>query len=236
MEHIKLKIEKLLRLALSSNPNEAKVASEKAIRLMEKYSITREALSGLPLITREIELEYARVPGWVGELYSNIAFINGCYAVWKDGYKGERSSSEMLKAKMILTGIESDLSNIDYYVCVLTEEINIKTTLFKKRWSSKREMVKSYRMGLVEGLHSHLYKASKTFNASISNNAVVKVDERHEFAKQYYLNKNSVKTAIVNFKKGVYYRIGISDAQNIITKRPIEQQKEIQLKLPVPFV
>ena len=65
MEKVKTKIEKLLRLSLSTSSHEASLAAQRAIELMDKHSITREDLNKESIVIHKIEIDYARVPGWV---------------------------------------------------------------------------------------------------------------------------------------------------------------------------
>ena len=223
MEKIKSKINKLLRLSLSSNPNEAKLAAQKAIELMEKYSLSRGDLTDVPIIIKEFEIEYARVPGWIRMLYVNISFINGCYMAWRNGYKICNSLDKGRKAKIILVGLESDLENIEYYVSVIKDEIISKSEIFKKTVSSKREALKSYRMGLVNGIYNLLYNASKTFNKNLSDNTLIPIDKRRENAENFYLKTNKVNIVETKFENNTFYHQGLSDAKNISAKRPVKK-------------
>jgi len=225
MKKIKEKINKLLRLALSDNPNEANLASQKVIELMEKHSITDKDLTDTSIIIKEIEVEYARVPKWYRNLYRDIAKINGCYMVWRNGSKANDK-----KAKIIITGLEKDVENIEYYIEVIKIEISNKVNKFKKTISSEREIVKSYRMGLVGGLYNTLYKASQTFNEKIKDKSIVPVDKRSEISKEYYLNKFSVRiVSSINTYNNRYYNMGFEDANSISVNRPIKEDKEIKL-------
>jgi len=232
MEKIKSKIEKLLRLSLSDSPHEATNAAQRAIELMEKYNISREDIDKHPIIFKEIEINYARVPGWVRTLYRNIASINGCYMVWKDGIKGEISKSFVRKAKIILIGMKSDIENIDYYVNILIKRIKEKAKEFKKTCNfTDRQMMKSYRMGLVEGCYKLLLKASQTFNENIKNNALVMVDERCARAEKFYKQNHVVRTVATDFVKCICYLRGIEDGSSFSVNRPINEQDTNPLAL-----
>lgn len=224
IDKIKERIEKLLRLSLSSNPNESALAAAKAVELMEKYSLSRSDLDKKKIIVKEIEIEYARVPGWLRILYSNIARINGCYMVWKSGHKNGTTLEK--KAQIILVGLQSDLMNIDYYVAVLIKEIQAKAEQFKKEISSEREVVKSYRMGLVEGLYNLLYKASQTFNNNLKDNVLVPVDKRYDNAEEFYKKENKVRSVQTTFQKNAGYSLGLEDSKNIKVSRPIQTDEQ----------
>lgn len=227
MEKIKSKIEKLLRLSLSNSPHEASIAAQKAIELMEKYSITREDITKHPIIIKEIQINYAKVPGWVRILYSNIASINGCYMVWRDGVKGGTSKSFEQKARIVLTGMDSDIENIDYYVNILLNTIAAKAKEFKKAHAfADRQIMKSYRMGLVEGCYKLLLHASQTFNANVKDNALVKVDERRAKSEEFYKQNNSVRTVMTDFIQCIYYTRGVEDGSSISVNRPIDEKEK----------
>jgi len=224
LQKVKNKIEKLLRLSLSTSTHEAALAAKRAIELMDKHSITREDLNKESIVIHKLEIDYARVPGWVRKLYKNIASINGCYMLWSDGWKEGNKIGK--KAKIILVGIQSDIENIDYYVEVLKKEITRKAEIFKKEVISEREMVKSYRMGLVQGLYNVLYKASQTFNKTIKSNALITVDTRTNEAKEFYIEQFNVRTLPTLFKKNAYYLQGIDDAKTISASRPVKDKNE----------
>ena len=217
---IKERIEKLLRLSLSDNCSEASLAAAKAIELMQKYSLSRTDLKKDEIVMKDITVEFARVPGWLRTLYSNIAQINGCYMVWKNGYK--HGTILERRAQITLVGLEKDLINIDYYTSVLIKEIQLKAEIFKKEISSEREMVKSYRMGLVHGVYNLLYKASQTFNSSLKNNTLIAVDQRYENAKVFYQKENKVNTVQTKYQQNIGYDLGLLDSQNLNVSRPIQ--------------
>ncbi len=229
MQKVKNKIEKLLRLSMSNSPHEAKLAAKKAIELMNKHSLTREDLDKEPIIIKHIEVDYARVPGWYRKLYQNIANINGCYMLWQDGYK--KGGKFGKRAKIILVGIESDIINIKYYVDVLQREIQKKAKIFRENVTGEREMVKSYRMGLVRGVYNILYKASQTFNENLKDNAIIPVDTRIKEAKEFYHQKHTVRSVATNFKLNSYYVKGLQDAKNISVSRPVEDNKSNEVQL-----
>jgi hypothetical protein len=52
-QKIKMKVEKLLRLSLSKNENEAKLAAEKAVELMQLYAIDHKDISKNRTITKQ---------------------------------------------------------------------------------------------------------------------------------------------------------------------------------------
>lgn len=224
MEKIKSRIEKLLRLSLSNSPHEANVAALKAVELMEKYALTRADISTQKIISYSIRLEYYRLPRWLSSLFTQIGHMNGCYVVWVNG-----SEALSERSKIVLTGLESDIVNIEYYMAVYQAEIEKKVNIFKKQQSSTREDVKSYRIGLVEGIVATLYKASQTFNASLLPNALVPIDQRYEEAKENYLSNHNVKIMPALEVSVKYFRQGRMDSRGIDISRPMENQNKIQV-------
>lgn len=220
MKKIKQRIAKLLRLSLSNSPHEAQLASLKVVELMEKYALSRADLISEKIVVKEILQEYYTIPRWVRSLYSDIAHINGCYVVW---YQGSAYAHQ--KARIVITGLQSDVENINYYVEVIKKEIFQKAERFKQEVSSKRQMVNHYRLGLSEGVFSFLYTASKSFNSSIKSNALVSIDSRYSDAREHYLRNvdcvNEKEYSIIN---SLFYSMGRNDAQNINISRPVDHK------------
>jgi len=219
MEKIKSRIEKLLRLSLSNSPHEAKAASLKAIELMEKYRLTRGDISDQRIVSNTIHLQYYRVPQWLSELFARIGYMNGCYVVWING-----SELRHEHAKIVITGQPSDILNIEYYMRIFQTEIEKKVKHFKQHHPSSRENTKSYRMGLVEGIVSTLYSASQTFNATLSDNALVPVDYKYAEAEAFYVSHHKVKMMSISRINSRFYRQGKRDSREINVTRPIGEQ------------
>jgi hypothetical protein len=152
---IKKKIEKLLQLAMSNNPHEAELAAQRAVELMQKHSLQREDILIGEVISRTFEIEYARIPVWIRKLYNGLAYINGCYMVWIDGYRDSYGYSLEKKAKIILTGRECEVLNTEYFLQVFIREIEKKAkqhSQFLGKRRNKRTELQAYRIGLGKGL------------------------------------------------------------------------------------
>ena len=119
-----------------------------------------------------------------------------------------------------------NIANIKYYVDVLQREIQKRAKIFIKNVTGEREMVKSYRMGLVNGIYNILYKASQIFNEKLKDNAIIPVDTRVKEAKKFYHQKHRVKSIATDFKLNIYYIKGLEDAENISVTSPISMAKK----------
>jgi len=232
METIKEKIEKLLRLAMSDNPHEAKLAAERAIALMHKYAISQEEVGEDKLISQTFYLEYARIPVWIRELYSGLSHINGCYMVWVDGHRDVWGDVLEQKSKIILTGRESDVLNTEYFLHIFIREIEKRSALYSEKLGkhpNKRSYLRAYRLGLGKGLIGRMYEAMKHHKRKVKgekSNLPIFKDSRYDEAKAFYLSKNKVQSVQTKIKKNLSYYSGLMDAQEVDIHRPVCSEEQ----------
>ncbi len=230
MEHIRSKIEKLLRLAMSDNPHEAALAAERATELMQKYAISTDELNGNGIVTKSFDLDYARIPVWIRELYSGLSSINGCYMVWRDGHRDSRGKALRKQAQITLTGRESDVDNTEFYLHVFIREIEKRSKAYSMQLGNiarKREKLKAYRIGLGQGLVQRISEAMQRYEEKTDAlaNAPVSVDSRYEAAREHYLSSNEVRTVSTKIDKSEpEYFAGLIEAEKVTLNRPVKNE------------
>ncbi len=234
VDTIKEKVEKLLRLAMSDNPHEAKLAADRAIALMKKYAIKQEEVGIDKIVSQAFYLDYARIPIWIRELYSGLSYVNGCYMVWVDGHRNVWGETLEKKAKIILTGRESDVLNTEYFLHIFIREIEKRSLLYSKeigKCPHKRARLRTYRIGLGKGLISRISEAMDRYESHEgslnSSNLPVYKDDRYEQSKDFYLDRNQVRSVKTHIKKDAEYYFGMMEAKKVDLHRPIRPEGEV---------
>jgi hypothetical protein len=228
LEKIKDRIAKLLRLAMSENQHEAELAAAKAVELMQRYALSHDDLEIKELFTKTIELDYARIPIWIRELYSNMARVNGCYMVWINGWR-HRYKKSGKRAKIVLTGRESDVLNVEYLLCVFIREVESHANRYAVslgRVQKKRAKLRDYRLGLGKGLVERMAEAmqkweDKPLDSNLPN-PPVPMKNRYDEAKEHYRSEHKVRCVRTHINKGSDYFIGMADAAKVELRRPLE--------------
>ncbi len=234
MEKIKERIAKLLRLSMSENRHEAELAAAKAVELMQRYALSRDEIEKEELLTKTIELEYARIPIWIRELYSNMSRVNGCYMVWIDGWRG--SGKELKKrAQIILTGRESDVLNVEYLLCVFIREIESYAKKYAAalgKTQNKRAKLRDYRLGLGSGLVERMAEATQKWEKEPESNGLsnppVPMENRYEKAKEHYRSSNDVRQVHTRINRGSDYFTGLIHAEGVALHRPLDEEQTRQ--------
>jgi len=226
LEAIKEKIEKLLRLSLSENRHEAELAARRAMELMQRYALDHGDIFREELVTREFEVDYARIPIWLRELYGGLSSINGVYMVWIDGYRYGEKKKSLKKARIVLTGRESDILNTEYLLTVFLREIERKSAEYGRtlgRVADKRSLLNSYRIGLGRGLCERLLEATEYVEHSSEGRSLVPVshDDRYEISREFYIRDNEVKSVESRVKRNLAYYAGVIDAKDVEINRPV---------------
>ena len=237
-EKIKIKVEKLLRLSLSKNENEAKLAAEKAIELMQLYAIKDEELSKNRTITKRFDIKYVRIPVWIRELYNGLSYVNGCYMAWSNGRRDRVSGKITSKAKIFLTGREADVLNTEYFLYVFIREIEILGEKYKKSLpkeaKDKRTRIKHYKIGVGQGLCERLLNATeKLENSELGKDLVVRGNHHERFmtAMNKFINNNKVSYIVDSVDEShESFNKGLKDAKAVEIKRPLRKKDELELK------
>ena len=210
-DKIKDKIEKLLNLSMSDNEHEAKLALEKAMKLMNEHNITEEEVYRQQLMSEKITLPCVQTPDWLITLYSNISILSGCVFSWNNG-RGKQ------KAVARVTGRERDVQNAIYLIGFLFREVEKQSKEYKKnakgiyvgKFLSKK--VKSFKIGLIDKISYKLQLQQRTFFNHQKNSTDlvcidlnIKLKDAEEYLKQL-LNVDKFKK---HNSKAQYDRAGL---------------------------
>ena len=231
-QKMKKKIDKLLRLSLSSNENEAKSAAQKAVALMQKYAIKHSDFFKSKTITKRFEINYARIPVWLRELYNGLSYINGCYMVWSHGCKDKNTGKIAQKAEIFLTGRECDVLNTEYLLHIFIREIEEMGEEYKKRLPkgvNKRTKVHSYKLGLGDGLCDRLLEATDILENSQAGKEIIPLPNYHDrfmSSMDVFLNDNKVSYIVNEIQEDVDFKNGFEDAKEVSIRKPLEGEDE----------
>lgn len=228
MNEIKKKIEKLLNLSMSENEHEAKLALDRAMKLMDEHNITKDEVHGQQMVSKDIELKYKKVPDWVSKLYSDMAFISGCHFVWRNCIIANATGK--------IVGRERDVENSVYLVYFLYREVEKRSKEYKKNTTHKgaslAKAVKSFKVGMIERFTARIYMQKKQFFNELKGSGLVCVDlEARLKDAQAYLMSISPKLNHIkdkdNYEKEAK-RHGAAEADKIDINMAVSKQKNIK--------
>lgn len=192
---IKDRIQKLLQLSLSDNPNESSLALKKAVELMNHHNISKEDVMAQPLITESFSSTYINPPEWVRTLINGIAHSSGCFFVWKDGYTLHTSKTY---ATISITGRERDVKNVVYVIEVMLNIVKKKIAEHREKYTGSSNIdaiMQGYRKGLVLGVCEKLQTSQKEFfNSHLTGKELVPVDTKLKDARDFYEADHKVTT------------------------------------------
>jgi hypothetical protein len=191
-EKIVDRIKKLLRLAESSNANEAANAAGQAQRLMEQHRIDQAMIDvndedaddepDEPISDEYEPLETSgRLAQWKISLATGIARVNGCRCYIGSIYKGVKRGRYQYDHTLNLIGRPSDVTTVSYLFSYLVKEIERLVKLNGK--GRGRTWNNSYRLGAVSAINTRMREgkdqARKEARAKLEGDstALVKMDQ-----------------------------------------------------------
>ncbi|NOR58044.1 MAG: DUF2786 domain-containing protein [Sulfurimonas sp.] len=214
-EKIKNKIEKLLSLSMSDNEHEAKIALDRALKLMSEHNITEDEVHRQAMISKTITLKSYRTPKWMVTLYSRMSELSGCIMTYRNGYKYEHLDE---KAIVRITGRERDVMNATYLCEFLYREIEKASKEYKKEIGVFHSgtvlavMIKSFKMGFIRRVYARMDAQQRDFfgKAETSTELVcIDNETKCKEAKDFYDFKfGEARTVKSNAK---YYAKGLED-------------------------
>lgn len=226
MNGIKEKIEKLLNMSMSDNEHEAKLALERALKLMSEHNITKEEVYKQQMISMDMELNYKRVPDWVSVLYTKMAYISGCQFAWTNGVFCSNARGRMV-------GRERDVENAMYLSAFLMREVATKSKTYKKsaryKGAKLARVVQAFKVGMINRVAERIYEQkNRFFNESIGNGLVcmdleVRLKEAFEF-----LNFKGKMTKGKDDYDAAATRQGAAEADKIDINVAVSKQKNIK--------
>jgi hypothetical protein len=211
------KVQKLLALSKSSNPNEAANAAAAANKLIDEYR-----LSEMDLSTEEQELdpmveddgyvyETGRIIPWKSALVRNLAAHYGV-AHFNDNHYPEGRKVSRYK----LIGRTSDIHIVRYMFTWLSVECQRLADTNAK--GSGRVFVASYCEGFVQGVANQLRASRQEAKATATSSAIIKLDARLQESQNFmYAQHDLRKSKGKSFAQRDYgaFAAGQQQGQNI---------------------
>lgn len=193
------KIQKLLALSKSSNPNEAAVAYAKAYELLAKYQLS----------LADVENPYTQevVPGfqgkrfvtWKKDLIRFLAKLNNCYFFL---FYGTDSTGESV-TQFKVAGQPTDIEITNYLFQSISNQIELMSSLaLQEGLGHGKTFTNNFKHGALAAVFKRLTEANKTFKTEVSQTsagqaALVKIESRGKEAELWAKKANnlsSVKT------------------------------------------
>ncbi len=140
-----LKIRKLLALSKSSNEHEASLALERAMNLMNQFSLDEKTVHYTEASPRS---KSRRLSEWRGYISSSIAWLNGVVPV--KGYEGIRFVGPDLEAELAC-------EMYDYL-----EKAILRISRANIRKNAKHKYRESYRLGMAHSLDIRIQQMAET--------------------------------------------------------------------------
>lgn len=232
MENIKEKIEKLLNMSMSENEHEARLALDKALKLMNRHNITKDEVYRQQMISRVYPLDKIyRMPDWLSSLYGTMSILSGCAFTWSNGWKGGRTATARI------TGRERDVENAFYLITFLYKKINNLTKEYTKYLTgdNKRLINKSYKMGLIYTISLRLSEQQDVFfNEQVKGTDLICVDIKTKIADADKFLKDLLNGKIKEVNSKAKYdrkslEDGKEDGNNIELNQAVNGQKDTLL-------
>ena len=240
MENIKNKIEKLLNMSMSDNEHEAKLALDKALKLMNEHNITKDEVYKQQMISRKYKLDNLhRMPDWLTSLYTTMSILSGCVFTWTNGYKYTSTTGTPAVAR--ITGRERDVDYAFYIILFLHRKINAMADEYKKTLPSsykanrKSSMNKSYKKGLIYTVGLRLHEQQTVFfNEQAKGTDLICVDiktkvaEADKYLKDLFSGKIKSVNSKAKYDKEALIR-GKEDGEQIEINQAVNGNKETKL-------
>lgn len=231
---IKEKIEKLLNLSLSDNENEASIALEKALKLMNENNITKDEVYRQNFIQKEFDIKGATLSDWKSDMYSSMCNVSGCIFTWRNNYYNNDTSNTVIKG--FITGRERDVENAEYLCSFLIREIEKQEKIKKKQLKDKgyfgsylSSYIKSFKKGIIKSIFTKIYEQQYKFFTHNKEVGIICLDyeSKLEECRKHLLHTTRAKQskAITNSNAMID---GINTGNNIEINQAVSKQNEIK--------
>lgn len=174
------KIQKLLALSKSTNPNEAAIAYAKAYQLLAKHQLS--------LADVEVSFTTETVPGfqgkrfitWKKDLVSFLAKLNNCYCFLSYGTGPNKETITQFK----LAGHPTDIEVTNYLYQSISNQIEVMSALsIQDGLGNGKTFTNNFKHGALSVVFERLTEAKKCFRAEVNQTsagqvALVKIDSR----------------------------------------------------------
>lgn len=209
------KVQKLRRLATSSNVHEAAAAAAAADKLIQEHGLAEAQLEvdGQTAAERpeqETLTSWTRIVTWERVLAKGLANHYDCTTLVQPDYVNARSET-----KYQVIGRPSDLASVRYMFAWLVVEIE---RLAQQNRGQGRVWLRSFRHGAVEGVLSAMRESKQAARETATSTALVLVDQRLALAEaeRERLHPDMTKTRGVRFSHDPYaFRQGQSAGRSL---------------------
>lgn len=156
------RVKKLLSLANSDNEHEAKLAAERASKLLTEYNLTMQEV----VVNRDYESttvveknRMAQEDKWLMPLLRDFFFVN---PIIHSSYRGRDDRGRRKYAhSIVFIGEDVNVEVASYVYEFLLKEYRILWKVYSKRTGAKRGSKDSYYHGLTWGLKAQLQRSQK---------------------------------------------------------------------------
>jgi hypothetical protein len=209
------KVQKLLALSNSSNPNEAAAAAAKANQLIDQYRLSAEdfATGEFDPLTEDSDYIYqtGKVTPWKSILISVLTTHYGVAYFNDTAYPEGRKIS-----RFKLVGRTSDIQIARYMFAWLTMECQRLADSQAKGLG--RVFVASYCEGFVRGVAEQLKASRQEVQKEASSSAIVKLDERLKESEKFMYAGRKLRTTRTTSQRRqdpLAFNAGKQQGQNI---------------------
>jgi len=215
MDKIKDKIKKLMALSESANPHEASSALSKAITLMQKYQLSQTDINQADLVTITQDHYQHNMSGPDGTLIQGIAATHGVFM-----FKKPANRDTGKKAQVILTGMKGDIESSQYFMEIVTRQINAQVSHWRGLNRASIANGNDYKWGLVTGFVKRLKEEMKVVCAEVGT-GIVAVDTRLSEAEQFARASFNLQSGKVSARSNDHRAVGTQDSAKISSARGI---------------
>jgi hypothetical protein len=215
MNKIKDKIKKLMALSESANPHEASSALSKAITLMQKYQLSQTDINQADLVTITQDHYQHNMSGPDGTLIQGIAATHGVFM-----FKKPANRDTGKKAQVILTGMKGDIESTQYFMEIVTRQINAQVSHWRGLNRASIANGNDYKWGLVTGFVKRFKEEMKVVCAEVGT-GMVAVDTRLSEAEQFARASFNLHKGKVSVRTNDHRANGTQDSDKISSARGI---------------
>lgn len=217
IQKIKSKIQKLLALGTSDNPNEAETAMRQAMALMQKHQICETELGADEKHTVIYSSGFTKLPPWCQSLFGGIARAMGVYMVWQNGSHGS-------KATVWLSGEQGACERVEYIYVTAYRQIEKMAQKFRiDHEGVTASMTNDYKRGVAISYGNRIKEVYGTMEQELADEigtALVPMDTRIKDAEDWFkthgIGKDwEITTSNRNDRNSAALHKGIQDGKNV---------------------
>lgn len=209
------KVQKLLALATSANPNEAETAAKMAQSLLDRFNLDMMS------VKRDKSFSEHRVRETTGRLKFEdsmaLILLNEFFHIKsfiRTQYQGRNPQTwtKMFNREMIMVGEKHNVQIAEYVFNFLSKQFAAQWKVYKKENGLKEKAKRSYMLGLKNGLRKKLLDQR---TGVLEEKGLVAMPTDHDLEK-FMNDQYRLKPAnLVNLINSEQYRKGLEDGKNI---------------------